>query len=44
MFLLHRNITQTELWRAKEERAYPHEHYCPREMYPGAIEGILLFS
>lgn len=44
MFLLNINLTQTDLWRAKEEKAYPHEHYFPREKYPSKIEGILLFG
>jgi hypothetical protein len=44
MFLLHRNISQTDIWRAKEERIYPHEYYYSREKYHSSIEGILLFG
>lgn len=44
MFLLNRNLTQTDIWRAREERAYPHEHFHLRGKNPSRIEGILLFG
>ena len=44
MFHLHKNVTQTDLWRAKFDRDFYLNHgwYFRREQYPSAIEGFFL--